>query len=83
MPVATSKAQAAARRLIIERADARALALAPLVAGIRASGKTGPSAIGAELMRSGVRTPRGQKFWTPSQVTTLLKRLDRLQQELP
>jgi len=76
--MATSEARAAGRKAGIERADARALALAPVIAEIRASGITGPPAIGRELTRRGIPTVRGHKVWLSSNVVALLKRLDRL-----
>jgi hypothetical protein len=61
-----------------QRADERALALAPIIAEIRASGKTSLYAIAAALMQCGIPTAQGHRFWGATQVRNLLKRLDRL-----
>jgi hypothetical protein len=76
--IATPQARQAARKVTIARADERALALAPLLAEIRASGITKTHAIAAELMRRGIPTARGHRFWGGTQVTDVLERLDRL-----
>jgi hypothetical protein len=60
------------------RADERALALAPIIAEIRASGSPSLYTIGAELMRRGIPTANGNRFWGASQVRNLLQRLDWL-----
>jgi hypothetical protein len=76
--VATPEAREAARRVCAAQADARAAALAPVIAEIRASGVTAPYAIAAALTARGVRTARGHSFWMTGQVRSLLVRLDRL-----
>ena len=76
--VATPEARAAGRKVGKQRADARAMALAPVIADIKASGITTPHAIAAELVRRGIPTARGHRFWGSSVVGDVLKRLDRL-----
>jgi hypothetical protein len=76
--VATPEARAAARKVTMARADERALVLAPIIAEIQASGITMPYAIAAELMRRGIPTARGRRFWGGTQVRNILNRLDRL-----
>jgi hypothetical protein len=61
-----------------ERADERALALASVLAEIRAGGSPSLYTIGAELMRRGIPTANGNQFWGATQVRNVLKRLDRL-----
>jgi hypothetical protein len=75
--------RAAARKSKEARADAHAIDLAPLIADIQASGKVGPSAIAAELVRLRIRTAYGQRSWGASQVVGVLKRLERLSQSEP
>jgi hypothetical protein len=60
------------------QADARALALAPVIAELRASGVTAPYAIAAALTARGIPTARGHRFWMSGPVRNLLNRLDRL-----
>ena len=81
--VATPEARAAARKVLIQRADARAIALAPVITDIKAKGITTPHTIAAELARRGIPTARGHRFWGYSQVGDVLKRLDRLSQREP
>jgi hypothetical protein len=76
--VAPPEARAAGRKVGIQRADARAIALAPVIADIKASGITTPYAVAAELVRRGIPTARGHRFWGSRQVHDLLTRLDRL-----
>jgi hypothetical protein len=76
--VATPQAREAGRRVSVARADARAAALASVIAEIRASGVTGPYAIAAALTTRRVPTARGHRFWSEGTVRALLKRLDRL-----
>jgi hypothetical protein len=76
--VATPEARAAARKVTMERADERALALAPIIAEIRASGITTPYAIAAALTARGIPTARWRRFWMAGPVRSLLNRLDRL-----
>jgi hypothetical protein len=76
--MATPQAREAARRVSAARADARAAALAPVIAEIRATGITGAYAIAAALMARAVPTARGHRFWSDGTVRDLLRRLDRL-----
>ena len=76
--VATPQAREAARRVCAAQADARAIALAPSIAEIRASGITTPYAIAAALTARGIPTARGHRFWGTGPVRKLLDRLDRL-----
>ena len=76
--VATPEARAAGRKVGIQRADARAIALAPVIADIKASGITTPYAVAAELVRRGIPTARGHRYWGRAPAHNLLKRLDRL-----
>jgi hypothetical protein len=76
-PGVTPQAREAARKATMARAEARALALAPLIAEIRASGITTPYAIAAALTARGIRTAHGHRVWTDKPVRNLLKRLDR------
>jgi hypothetical protein len=78
MTVVTPQAREAARRARAARADARAAALAPIIAEIRASGITTPYAIAAALTARGIPTARGHHFWLHGPVRDLLRRLDRL-----
>jgi hypothetical protein len=76
--VAASEVRAVGRKAKLVRADERALARASTIAEIRASGSTSLYAIGAALMRRGVPTAHGHRFWGATQVRNLLKRLDRV-----
>jgi recombinase len=60
----------------IARANQKAAALAPLIAELRATGITSLSGIAVALKGRGVRTPRGNRHWYPSQVAQLLRRLE-------
>jgi hypothetical protein len=77
-PGATPEAREAARRVVSANADARARALAPVIAEIRASGITSPHLIAAALTARGIRTARGHRMWWAEPVRDLLDRLDRL-----
>jgi len=77
--VATPEARAAGRKVGIQRADARAIALAPVITDIKASGITTPYTIAAELVRRGIPTARGHRYWGHGQAYKLLKRLDKLE----
>ena len=79
----TPQAREAARRVCATQADARAAALAPVIAEIRASGITAPYAIAAALTARGIPTARGHRFWTCGPVRSLLNRLDRLSAASP
>jgi len=81
--VATPEARVAGREVSKQRADARAIALAPVITDIKAKGITTPYAIAAELVRRGIPTARGNRFWSSSVVGDVLKRLDRLSQREP
>jgi hypothetical protein len=72
------EAGVAGRKTGIARANARALALASIIAEIQAHGITRPHAIAAALTDRGVPTALGCRFWTSSQVRQVLARLDRL-----
>ena len=76
--VATPQAREAARRVCAAQAEARAVALAPIIAEIWASGITTPYAIAAALTARGIPTARGHRFWGTGPVRKLLDRLDRL-----
>jgi hypothetical protein len=76
--VATPQAREAARRVCMAQADARAIALAPVIAEIRASGIVGSYAIAAALTARGIPTARGHRLWMAGQVRSVLSRLDRL-----
>jgi hypothetical protein len=74
----TPQAREVARRVSAAKADARAAALAPVIAEIRASRITTAYAIAAALTARGIPTARGHRFWNPEPVRRLLNRLDRL-----
>jgi hypothetical protein len=74
----TPEARAAAWKAKEALADERAVALAPVFIEIRANGMTGLTAIANELIRRGIRTPHGHRYWQASQVAGVLKRLERL-----
>jgi hypothetical protein len=76
--IATPEARAAARRVCAAQADARAVALAPIVGEIRASGIAGAYVIAAALTARGIPTARGHRFWMTGPVRKILNRLDRL-----
>jgi len=76
--VATPQAREAGRLAGIAKADARAVALAPVIADIWVSGITTPYAIAAALTARGIPTARGHRFWLAGQVRSILDRLDRL-----
>ena len=73
-----SEAGEARRKTQQARANARALALAPIIAEIQAHGVTRPHAIAAALTDRGVPTALGCRFWTSCRVRDILDRLDRL-----
>jgi hypothetical protein len=68
---ATPEARKAARRVTLARADEQAVALAPIIAEIQAGGITTPYAIAADLMRRGIPTAQGRRFWGGTQVRTI------------
>lgn len=73
MPITTANrsSNGAALRAL---ADARARALAPLIAEIRESGAVTPTGIAQKLNERGSRTPYGH-LWCGSGVSRLLQRL--------
>jgi hypothetical protein len=75
---ATPEASEAGRKTGITRANARALALAPIIAEIQADGITRPHAIAAALTDRGVPTALGHRFWRSTGVRQVLDRLARL-----
>jgi hypothetical protein len=77
-PGPTAEARDAGRKVSAARADARAIAFAPAIAEIKANGIIGPHAIAAALTARGIRTARGHRQWSYSQVRSLLLRLERL-----
>ena len=77
-PAAPRRRSEASLKTQTERANARALALAPIIAEIQAHGITRPHAIAAALTDRGVRTALGRRFWVGLQVRDILDRLDRL-----
>jgi DNA invertase Pin-like site-specific DNA recombinase len=68
---ARAKGREAARKALEGRIAARAADLAPVVAEIKAGGRTSLRAIAAELDARGIRAPRGGK-WTAPAVMRLL-----------
>jgi hypothetical protein len=77
-PGATPRAREAGWRACVAQADARAAALAQVIAEIRARGITTPYAIAAALTARGIRTARGHRFWSDRPVRSLLNRVDRM-----
>jgi hypothetical protein len=76
--MATPQAREAGWRACAAQADARAAALAPVVAEIRTSGITSPYSIAAALSARGIPTARGHRVWGDGPVRKLLNRVDRL-----
>jgi hypothetical protein len=76
----TTQAQATGSKVVMARANDRALQLASIIAEMRAKGMVTPQTIAAELNKRGIKTAMGGKFWGDQQVRNLLARLDRLQQ---
>jgi DNA invertase Pin-like site-specific DNA recombinase len=68
---ARAKGREAARKVLEGRTAARAADLAPVVAEIKAGGRTSLRAIAAELDARGIPAPRGGK-WTAPAVMRLL-----------
>jgi Recombinase len=77
----SDEVRAAGPQASIERANARARELSLVIKKIQASGIMGMTAIGRELTRRGIRTARGHKIWTSSQVRDVLRRIEKLSQE--
>jgi hypothetical protein len=75
---ATPRAREAGWRACVAQADARAAALAQVIAEIRAAGITTPHAVAAALTARGIPTARGHRFWSDHPVRGLLNRVDRL-----
>jgi hypothetical protein len=69
------KGAATARRAYAASADARAAALAPTIAKIRASGVTSLRGIAAALNRRGIPTLSGRGEWQATQVRRVSARL--------
>jgi hypothetical protein len=65
----------AGRRAHAANADARAAALAPIIAEIRASGITSMRGIATALNARDIPTPAGRKTWQAVQVRRVLSRL--------
>jgi hypothetical protein len=75
---ATPQAREAGWRACVALADARAAALAPIIAEIRASGITKPYSIAVALTARRIPTARGHRLWAAGTVSGILERLDRL-----
>jgi hypothetical protein len=75
---APPEAGEAGRKTQTARANARALALAPIIAEIQADDITRPHAIAAALTDRAVPTARGHRFWRGQDVRHVLDRLARL-----
>jgi hypothetical protein len=69
------EATEAGRKAHAANADARAAALAPIIAEIRASGTTSMRGIAMALNARNIATPTGRKTWQAVQVRRLLARL--------
>jgi hypothetical protein len=75
---ATPEARAAGWRACAALAEARAAALAPIIAEIRTSGITSPYLIAAALTARRIPTARGHRLWAAGTVSGILERLDKL-----
>lgn len=73
--VLTDDMRAAGRAARTDKANARAVDLAPVIAELRVAGVTTLSAIAKALTQRGIRTPRGKDVWSEVQVSRLLARL--------
>ena len=71
----TIKARMAAEQVRTARSDARAAALAPIIAKIQARGVTTLHGIALALNARGVRTATGKGKWEAVQVRRVLARL--------
>ena len=71
----TTEARRAGAKAVAERANARALDLAPTVKELQAGGFCSLRAIAAQLNQRGVKTPRGVGVWQAGTVRQLLRRL--------
>ena len=70
----THEARAAARQVIVAPAEARARALSPVIAEIRAAGVHSYNGIAAQLNARGIPTARGGR-WAATQVRDIVLRL--------
>ena len=70
----THEARAAARQVIVAQAEARARALSPVIAEIRAAGVHSYNGIAAQLNARGIPTARGGR-WAATQVSDIVLRL--------
>jgi DNA invertase Pin-like site-specific DNA recombinase len=71
----TRKAREAGRTAQVERADARAADLAPVIAELRAQGVTSLSGIARALSARSIPRPRGGTNWSAKQVARTVERL--------
>jgi hypothetical protein len=60
------------------RADARAAEFAPIITKLKAAGVTTPTGLAERLNHDGIPTITGRGKWHPSQVRSMLDRLDRI-----
>jgi hypothetical protein len=72
----THEARAAARQVIVAQAEARARALSPVIAEIRAAGAHSYNGIAAQLNARGIPTARGGR-WAATQVRDIVLRLSK------
>jgi hypothetical protein len=75
LPATPRRRSEASLKTSINRANARALALSPIIDEIQADGVTRPHAIAAALTDRGIQTAWGRRFWTVSQVRQVLDRI--------
>jgi len=68
----------ALRQAVASNADTHALALAPVIAELRAAGQISLRALAAEMTTRGMRTRRGG-HWHVSTVKNLIRRIERIQ----
>jgi DNA invertase Pin-like site-specific DNA recombinase len=68
-------ARAAGRAKLVERSNARAVDLAPLIANLHASGVNSYNGIARALTDRGIPTARGARKWTPTQVARVIAKL--------
>ena len=73
--VLSPEARQAGTQARVERANDRALDLAPVIQALRAEGVTSLPALARALEGRGIPTPRGGVSWSPMQVSRLLARL--------
>jgi hypothetical protein len=64
-----------------DQADARAAELAPILAKLRASGIASPRALAAALTARNIPTLSGRGSWSAQQVSRVLKRIARLDED--